>query len=116
MAQPTIHTIVKDKNGVVADEVVTAVTSYNQVGTFDVLPMHTNFITLIKTKLILHKIDRTEREIKVGTGLLQVINAEIHIYLGLPETSDDKSKKPESIAKPLTITTSQDNPTGSLTS
>lgn len=86
MSIPTIHVAVKDKNGVVAEDNYTAITSYNDVGVFDVLPLHTNFISLIKTKLILRK-GAENKEIKVGTGLLQIINGKANIYLGLPETN-----------------------------
>lgn len=100
MAQPTIHIQIKDKNGVVAEDNVTAISSYNEVGLFDVLPLHTNFISLIKTKIILHK-PTGDREIKVGTGLLQVINGQIRVYLGLPETTEG-TQIPQA-AKPLII-------------
>ena len=106
MPTPTIHVLVKDKNGVVADEITTAVSSYNEVGLFDVLPLHTNFISLIRQKLVLHK-PAGDREIKVGTGLLEVINGEIHVYLGLPETSADKQKI---IGKPLVISELTNSP------
>ena len=86
MAIPTLHVIVKDKNGVTAEGDYTAVTTYNEVGLFDILPFHTNFITLIKTKLILRK-GAENKEIKVGTGLLRVQNGMVNIYLGLPETT-----------------------------
>ena len=109
MPKPTIHVIIKDKNGVIADEAVTALSSYNDVGLFDVLPMHTNFISLIKGKIILHKIEK-DREIKVGTGLLQVISGEVHIYLGLPETTDGENKPAADISKPLEIMDNKTQP------
>jgi len=102
MATPVIHVIVRDKNGITAEDDYTAVSSYNEKGLFDVLPFHTNFISLIKTKLVLHK-GREEKEIKVGTGLLRVEKNLVSIYLGLPESSG--TSETAVIAKPLQINT-----------
>ena len=100
MPIPTIHAIIKDKNGIVAEDNFTAVSSYNEVGLFDVLPMHTNFISLIKNKIITHKGEES-KEIKVGTGLLQVVGSQIHIFLGLPDATQQKDEevKKQPIAK-----------------
>lgn len=100
MPQPTIHVIIKDKNGVMADDNATALSSYNEVGLFDVLPLHTNFISLIRDKLILHKVGG-DREIKVQTGLLQVKNGEVYVYLGLPQTAQTMENL--NAARPLQI-------------
>lgn len=104
MPTPTIHAIIKDKNGIIAEDNFTAVSSYNEVGLFDVLPMHTNFISLIRNKIVTHK-GTESKEIKVGTGLLQVVGSQIHIFLGLPEPADKTViEAAEKIAaKPLTI-------------
>ncbi|HVZ11977.1 MAG TPA: hypothetical protein VG965_03015 [Patescibacteria group bacterium] len=82
-----IHVTVRDKNGILVNDDVRAVTSYNDVGLFDVLPWHTNFISLIRQKLVLHKKDATNKEMKVGLGLLMVTDNEIHVYLGLPDAA-----------------------------
>lgn len=86
MPTPTIHAIIKDKNGIIVEDNYTALSSYNDVGLFDVLPLHTNFISLIKNKIIARK-GENQKEIKVGTGLLQVIGGQVHIFLGLPDAS-----------------------------
>ena len=99
MPTPSIHVVVKDKNGISNEGDYAAVSSYNEVGLFDVLPLHTNFISLIKNKLILHK-GTDDKEIKVGTGLMYVAQGKVNIYLGLPETSQQvNSKAPEQIKK-----------------
>ena len=95
MAQ-TIHVTVKDKFGVTAEDDYTAVTSYNEVGEFDVLPLHTNFISLIKTKLILRK-GPTQKEIKVGTGLMEVEDDKVSVFLGLPEANANSNPLPAPI-------------------
>lgn len=79
-----IHVVIKDKNGVVAEDDVFAITSMNSVGLFDVLPFHTNFISLIRNTLTLHG-QKGKKEMKIGVGLLRVSENEISIYLGLPD-------------------------------
>ncbi len=79
-----LHVVVKDKKGVIVEEDVKAVSSYNEVGLFDVLAMHTNFISLIRKKLIIHR-PQGDKEIKIGTGLMKVDENNVQIYLGLPE-------------------------------
>lgn len=79
-----IHLIIKDKNGIVLEEDVRALSSYNEVGIFDVLPLHTNFISLIRKKLVLHT-DKENKEMDIGIGLIRVADDLIHVYLGLPD-------------------------------
>lgn len=62
---------------------VKAVTSYNDKGIFDILPYHTNFITLIKKSLIIHKIEGNSEELKVDSGVLKVSQNQVHVYLGI---------------------------------
>lgn len=60
-----------------------AVTSYNDKGIFDILPYHTNFITLIKKSLIIHKVEGSSEELKVESGVLKVSQNQVHVYLGI---------------------------------
>ncbi len=87
-----IHIIVKNKNGIIMEEDVFAISSYNEVGIFDVLPLHTNFISLIRKKLTIHN-GRENKDIDIGVGLLRVIQNQVHIYLGLPDPDETNSTK-----------------------
>src|SRR5690606_33355685 len=58
------------------------ITSVNKDGEFDILPLHTNFITLIKDKIILHKTNREKQEITITNGVLKVVENRIDIILG----------------------------------
>jgi F0F1-type ATP synthase epsilon subunit len=90
----SIHVTIKNKNGTVMDEDVKAVTSYNSIGIFDVLPLHTHFISLIRKKVVVHRgRDGEDREIEVGTGLMKVDDNKVDIYLGLPESQKNAPKK-----------------------
>ena len=86
-----IHVIIKNKNGTMVDEDAKAVSSYNEVGLFDVLSMHIHFISLIRKQVIIHQgKDGKDRTLDIGTGLMRVENNRVSIYLGLPEVGDTK--------------------------
>jgi len=79
---PTIHVIIKNKENIIYDGQVTAVSSFNDVGLFDVLPLHENFISLVKDKIIIHD-NSGQKEFKINNGLLKVKDDKVDIYLGL---------------------------------
>jgi F0F1-type ATP synthase epsilon subunit len=86
-----IQITIKNKNGTVIDEDVKAVSSYNQYGIFDVLPLHTHFISLIRKKIIVrNRKDGTDREMDIGTGLMKVDDNKVDIYVGLPDVEQQQ--------------------------
>jgi F0F1-type ATP synthase epsilon subunit len=76
-----VNIIAKDK--IVLHEDVKAITSYNEAGVFDILPEHTNFITVIKNKIIIHKKDGLDKEIALDSGVLRVLKNKIDVFIGL---------------------------------
>lgn len=78
-----ISLVIKTREKVVFEGNIKALSSFNQVGPFDVLPAHANFISLIEKALILHNIDGTKREIKLDIALMRVIENKIEVYLGI---------------------------------
>ena len=79
--EPTVHLNIKNKESTLFDGQVFAISAYNDVGLFDVLPMHENFISLIKNRIILHE-NGTKKEVKIRQGLLRVKDNKVNIYLG----------------------------------
>ncbi len=79
---PTIHVTIRNKESVIYDGQVTAVSSINDVGLFDILPFHENFISLVKEKIIVHE-SAGQKEFKINNGLLKVKDDKVNIYLGL---------------------------------
>jgi F0F1-type ATP synthase epsilon subunit len=80
----TINLTIRGRDGVQVDkEDVFAVTSVNSKGLFDVLPEHENFISIIKDKVIVHRKGKPNQEIKLGTGVLEVKNNVVDIFLGM---------------------------------
>jgi F0F1-type ATP synthase epsilon subunit len=89
-ASPTINTaedkikvIVRNRMAILFDDYVKSLTSKNDTGEFDVLPTHSNFISLISSPLILRKLDGQKQEIKFTKGLIKVKDNAVHCYIDL---------------------------------
>lgn len=74
---------VRNRNSVIFEGHVTSLTSYNDVGEFDVLPKHANFVTLIRGSIILNRGNTDERKIEVKSGLMNVSQDRVDVYLGI---------------------------------
>jgi len=83
MAAQEINVTIFDLESIVYQGKIKALTSINEKGKFDILPMHSNFISIVKDYLILHEREGKTKEFKLKRGVLRVVNNEISIFLGL---------------------------------
>ncbi len=60
-----------------------AVSSANEKGPFDILPMHENFISLIKDKVVIHISGKDQKELVVKTGVVRAKSNSIQIFYEL---------------------------------
>ncbi len=60
-----------------------AISSQNRLGKFDILPKHTNFITLIFKSLTIHLPDKKKLTYRFERGVLQVSENKVNVFLGL---------------------------------
>ena len=60
-----------------------AVSSLNKIGKFDILPKHTNFISLIYKKLTIHLADKQKIDYEFKRGVLEVSDNLVKVFLGL---------------------------------
>jgi F0F1-type ATP synthase epsilon subunit len=77
---PKINVTIKNRDNILFDGQVTAVSTYNDVGLFDVMPLHENFISLIHNKVILHNMNM-QKVFKIDQGIIKVKNNKVDIYL-----------------------------------
>lgn len=82
----SITVTIKNRKGILVQEEVKAVSSFNDKGIFDVLPEHANFISIIKNYIILYKKDGSKNEMKISKGVLRVYENEVKIYLDISES------------------------------
>lgn len=78
----TISVVIKNKDGVIFEGPARALTSYNEKGIFDVLPLHENFISVVKDFIRIYKPDGKSQDMKITTGVLNVIKNKVKIYVG----------------------------------
>lgn len=60
-----------------------AVSSFNDIGPFDVLGRHENFISTIKNSLRVTLQNGEKREYKIGNGIMRVNNNIVQVFLGI---------------------------------
>ena len=58
-----------------------AVTSINEVGPFDILPYHSNFICLVQDYIYLWQNEKKVVDMKITKGILKVQNNRVLIFL-----------------------------------
>ncbi len=78
-----LNVSVKDPKKTSFEGQALAVTSKNQKGKFDVLPYHSNFITIIKEVLTIHLEGEKEITMPVETGIMKVEEDSVKILIGI---------------------------------
>lgn len=78
----TISLVIKNKEGVLFEGMARALTSYNERGIFDVLPLHENFISVVRDFIRIYKTDGKVSDMKISTGVLKVLQNKVNIYVG----------------------------------
>ena len=60
---------------------VIAVTMANRIGTFDILPRHANFISIIKDKAVFFIDNKRTKTYSFQSGIVEVSNNQVKIFL-----------------------------------
>ena len=76
------YLVVKNRDKTVFEGEVDTISCYNKKGTFDILPEHANFISIIEKTLLIRQKGST-KEIEAQNGLIKVKENKIYIYLGI---------------------------------
>ncbi len=72
---------IKNRSKVFYKDFCDIVSSTNEVGPFDILPFHINFICLIKDYTHVYIGDRKILDLKISNGILKVEDNRVSIYL-----------------------------------
>lgn len=62
---------------------VQSITAFNDKGEMDILPMHTNFVSIIKQYIILDKGLPSEKKFDLDSGVLSVQDGKVDVYVGV---------------------------------
>lgn len=79
---------IRSKRGLLFAGKADAVSSKNEAGQFDILPLHSNFITLIDETIVIHKRtfggeEMMRDEFPVRRGVIRVAENKVKIFLSL---------------------------------
>jgi F0F1-type ATP synthase epsilon subunit len=82
MKKPII-VIVRDAENIIFDGEVDRISSFNEVGRFDIYPRHANFISIIKKQLTLYRDHKIVKDMKLEQAIMKVKNDNVGIFLGI---------------------------------
>jgi hypothetical protein len=85
---------VRDTENILFEGEIDRISSFNEMGPFDIYPMHANFISIINGKVTLYNKKQVIKELDFEQAVIKVKKDEAHIYLGIEVfliEGDDKS-------------------------
>lgn len=98
MSDPkTFKVKVRDTENILFEGDIDRISSFNEVGPFDIYPMHANFISIIRQELTLYKGHEKVKELKFEQAVMKVKADVAQIFLGIevlfvdPELTEAKS-------------------------
>ena len=78
-----LNIVVRKRDGIVFAGTAKSFSSLNDVGPFDILPQHTNFVSVINDKLQIIRPDNKITDILITRGVVRVRNNEVEVFLGV---------------------------------
>lgn len=93
-----IHVKIRNTQKIVFEGEVDRISSFNQVGPFDIYPQHANFISIIRDKLSLYNEKEKVKELEFERAVLEIKKDVAKIFTGievftLPEKIQEKPQK-----------------------
>jgi len=79
----TIKVTIRDTQNIIFDGEVDRISSFNEVGRFDVYPMHANFISILRQEINLFQNKQLVKNLKIEQAVLKVKQDIAHIFLGI---------------------------------
>ena len=92
--QQTIYVTIISREKKVYEGEAKAVSSINEKGLFDILPEHTNFISVIKEKVIVEEPNGKKTEFPLIRGVVRVLEGRVQVLIGtLPKFTNTPNQK-----------------------
>lgn len=79
----TFKVKIRDTENIIFDGEVERISSYNEVGPFDIYPMHANFISILRQELALYNKKEKVKELKFEQAVLKIRQDKANIFLGI---------------------------------
>ncbi len=81
--QKLIKVSIRSTEDLIYEGNVDRITSHNEVGQFDIYPMHANFISIIEKEVILYNNHLIVKNLKLDRAVMKVKQDIVSIYLGI---------------------------------
>lgn len=92
-SQNTIKLIIRDTNEIVFEGEVDRISSFNEIGPFDVYPMHANFISILTQGISYYNKKEKIKELKLEQAVMKVKQDSVHVFLGIETLILDEETK-----------------------
>lgn len=79
----TFKVIIRDTENKIFEGECERISSYNEVGPFDIYPMHANFISILRQEVTLFMNHKPIKNMKFEQAVLKVKQDLAHIFLGI---------------------------------
>lgn len=83
MEEIRLQVKIRSKSKVYYDGPAYAVSSTNDIGPFDILNQHANFVTVVKDVITVHKNMQNKEEFKIERGILRVRENVVEVFVGI---------------------------------
>jgi len=83
MADKKFKVKVRDTENIIYEGEVERISSFNEVGPFDIYPMHANFISIIRQELVLYDNNQRVKELTFEQAVMKVKQDSANIFLGI---------------------------------
>ena len=83
MPANTFKVKISDTEHVLFEGDVERISSYNEMGPFDIYPMHANFISIVRQEVILYNAGQVVKNFKFEQAVMKVKADSAHIFLGI---------------------------------
>lgn len=78
-----LNLIIRKRDGIVFNGAVRSISSVNDLGPFDILPMHTNFVSVIRDRIEVVSESGRANNISIARGIIRVEENTVEVYLGI---------------------------------
>ena len=79
----TFKVRIRDTENTLFEGEIERISSYNEVGPFDIYPMHANFISILRQEVGLYNGKEKVKELKFEQAVLKVKQDSAQIFLGI---------------------------------
>ena len=87
-----ITIIVRDAENILFDGEVDRISSFNEVGRFDIYPKHANFISILKKQITLYRDHKIVKDLKIEQAVLKAKDDHVGIFLGIDTIMVEEDK------------------------